>query len=92
MVSELIRADVPYRTRDLEGRTPLHHAAAGGHIPVLKVLVAEMQKGRPGSTAGPGGATGVGGGGGGISGRDDQDDEMGVGRHHTLMMDGGPFK
>lgn len=94
MVSELIRAGVPYRTRDLAGKTPLHHAAAGGHMSVLKVLVDEMQKGKIGSVAGPGGCSstmdGMGLGGHGAAGERGEDSALG--RHHTLMMDGGPFK
>lgn len=97
VVSELLRADVPYRTRDREGRTPLHHAAAGGHISVLQVLVAEMQKGRGGSASGPGGALVVGDGGvgvGGISGSGggSEEDDSVVVKDHSLMIDGGPFK
>lgn len=96
MVSELIRADIPYRTRDLLGRTPLHHAAGGGHMSVLRVLVAEMQKGKMGSAAGPGG--GIGGneassvGVGSVAGGLEGEEESALGKHHTLMMDGGPFK
>lgn len=100
VVSELMRADVPYRTRDREGRTPLHHAAAGGHISVLRVLVAEMRRGKGRSVAGPGGAVGpgaaaggAGGGEEGVGGGDDVDEKKSVTmRDHSLMMDGGPFK
>ncbi|CAM9626693.1 unnamed protein product [Hapterophycus canaliculatus] len=77
VVSELLRADIPYRTRDRDGRTPLHLAARNGHIPVLRVLVAEMRKSR--DNRGP-----RAGGGDGADGTPPGD--------NTLMMDGGPFK
>lgn len=77
VVSELLRADIPYRTRDRDGRTPLHLAARNGHIPVLRVLVAEMRKSR--DKRGP-----RSGGGDGADGAPPGD--------NTLMMDGGPFK
>ncbi|CAM9264484.1 unnamed protein product [Ectocarpus fasciculatus] len=83
VVSELLRADIPYRTRDRDGRTPLHLAAMSGHIPVLRVLVEEMRKDND-----KGGAAG--GGGGGRGGGDGKD-VLPPG-DNTLMMDGGPFR
>lgn len=78
VVSELIRAEVPYRTRDRDGRTPLHHAARYGHTSVLRVLVAEMRKGKAsrsrGLADGESGSSGL------------------PGEVNTMMMDGGPFK
>lgn len=81
VVSELLRADIPYRTRDRDGRTPLHLAAMSGHVPVLRVLVEEMRKDND-----KGGTAGGGGGRGG-----DGKDVLPPG-DNTLMMDGGPFK
>lgn len=93
VVSELVRANVPYRTRDREGRTPLHHAARFGHISVLRVVVAEMRKSKGGGAGGGGGGTGRGGGGSGVGGRGEgEGDDTGAKGDHSLMMDGGPFK
>ncbi|CAM9190813.1 unnamed protein product [Ectocarpus sp. 12 AP-2014] len=81
VVSELLRADIPYRTRDRDGRTPLHLAAMSGHVPVLRVLVEEMRKDNNKCGA-AGGGGGRGGGGKDVLPPGD----------NTLMMDGGPFK
>lgn len=74
---------------------------------MLRVIVAEMRKGKGNSVAGPGGAVGpigpsttvgvMGGGGGegdvvGIHGEKNITDESMIVRDHSLMMDGGPFK
>ncbi|CAN0486303.1 unnamed protein product, partial [Laminaria digitata] len=84
VVSELLRADIPYRTRDREGQTPLHHAARFGHISVLRVLVGEMRRDKNGGGGG-GGRSGSGGGG-------ENEQAALPGGDNTLMMDGGPFK
>lgn len=86
MVSELLRAEIPYRTRDREGQTPLHHAARFGHISVLRVLVGEMRRDKTGG--GGGGGSGRSGGGGCA----ENEQAALPGGDNTLMMDGGPFK
>eukprot|EP00903_Cladosiphon_okamuranus_P019583 g18011.t1 len=45
VVSELLRSGIPYRTRDRDGRTPLHLAAQSGHVPVLRVLDVVVPRG-----------------------------------------------
>lgn len=74
-----MRADVPHRTRDHQGKTPLHHAAQFGHISVLRILVEEMRRAE--------------GGGGGLERATRGDVEKGgLAGDNTFMMDGGPFK
>lgn len=90
VVSELLRADIPYRTRDREGRTALHLAARCGHVPVLRVLVAEMRKDKEKKGGGGGGGVGIGRRGG--DGSDAAEDAPLPGDGNTWMMDGGPFK
>lgn len=101
VVSELLRSGIPYRTRDRDGRTPLHLAARSGHVPVLRVLVAEMRKDKEKEKGGGGGGGGggregggVGGGSGSGSGGGDGGAEGVVlpGVDNTWMMDGGPFR
>lgn len=63
-----------------------------GHVPVLRVLVAEMRKDKEkkggGGTAGGGGGIGIGRRGDG----GDAEDVARPGDDNTWMMDGGPFK
>lgn len=97
MVSELLRSGIPYRTRDRDGRTPLHLAAQSGHIPVLRVLVAEMRKDKDKDRGGGGGGGGKEGGGAGCgagsgSGSRNAEDVVPPGADNTWMMDGGPFR
>lgn len=101
VVSELLRSGIPYRTRDRDGRTPLHLAAQSGHVPVLRVLVVEMRKdkdkkkgggGGGGRESGGGCGGGGSGGGGGGSRSGNAEDVVVPGGDNTWMMDGGPFR
>lgn len=92
VVSELLRADIPYRTRDREGRTALHLAARCGHVPVLRVLVAEMRKDKEKKRGGGVGIGRRGAGAGAGDGGDAAEDAPLPGDGNTWMIDGGPFK
>lgn len=66
-----------------------------GHVPVLRVLVAEMRKDKEkkgGGVGGGGGGGGVGIGWRGGGGGDAAEDRPLPGDSNTWMMDGGPFK